>query len=513
MSKFKVLVIVLIALVLLFSDQSFAADKVLKVGVIRDPVNMTYATPGVEPYITDVYEHLVFVSPNMEIVPGLATKWERIDPTTWRFFLRKGVKFHNGKDFNAQTAKFSLDWIKEKVLYSKRLRIKQVNIVDDYTIDIINEVPLAVTPGFMSHGWAVMSEPESMKAGKPVGTGPFQFESSVPGQQLIVVKNPNYWQKGQPKVDRIIFRVLKDDSSRVMALMGGEVDVALQIPYPSVGTIEQAGFKAFKTLTSQWAGVSFAVTAKPTDDVRVRKAIVHGIDRNQIVNNVLYGLAVPGNSPILPDTPWSGEKKLQGLPYDPKKAEALLDEAGWKKGAGGIREKDGEKLAIILRMIDDPSVLIQGREMSQVIADQLGRVGFKVDISVEQPNMFYDQSAANKKGHVYLDYHGTFSGELSATLWDSYQPNRETYLEGSALYGAKIPPQVGQWLAAIQNATNDKDREENLIKITNLVDYDLVLTVPFMKYYMVVGASKKVEGYRPHPLFFWPGVWNSVDIK
>ncbi|MCX5841231.1 MAG: ABC transporter substrate-binding protein [Deltaproteobacteria bacterium] len=513
MSRSKFFIMVVFVGVFVFSGSVLSAEKALKVGVIRDPVNSTYATPGVEPYITDVYEHLVFVSPNMELVPGLATKWERIDQLTWRFYLRKGVKFHNGKDFNAHTAKFSLDWIKEKVLYSKRLRLKQVNVVDDYTIDIVNEVPLGVTPGFMSHGWSVMSEPESMKAGKPVGTGPFKFDSSVPGQQLVVVKNPNYWQKGIPKVDRIIFKVLKDDSSRVMALMGGEVDVALQIPYPSIGTIEQAGFKVFKTVTSQWASVSFAVTAKPTDDVRVRKAIVHGIDRNQIVKDVLYGLAVPGNSPILPNTPWSGEKKLLGLPYDPKKAEALLDDAGWKKGAGGIREKDGEKLAITLRMIDEPSVLIQGREMAQVIAEQLGRIGFKVAISIEEPNMFYDQSAANKKGNVYLDYHGTFSGELSATLWDSYQPNRETYLEGSALYGAMIPPQVGQWLATIQNANNDKDREENLIKITNLASYDMVLTVPFMKFYMVVGAAKKVEGYTPHPLFFWPGVWNSVEIK
>jgi peptide/nickel transport system substrate-binding protein len=490
-----------------------AAEKVLKVGVIRDPVNSTYATPGVEPYITGVYEQLVFVSPNMELVPGLATKWERIDQLTWRFSLRKGVKFHNGKTFDARTAKFSLDWIKEKILYSKRLRIKQVNVVDDYTIDIVNEVPLGVTPGLMSHGWTVMSEPESMKAGKPVGTGPFKFESSVPGQQLIVVKNPDYWQKGLPKVDRIIYKILKDDTSRVMALMGGEVDVALQVPYPSVSTIEQAGFKAFKTLTSQWAGITFAVTAKPTDDVRVRKAVVHAIDRKQIVQDVLYGLAVPTNSPILPNTPWSGEKKLQGLPFDPKRAEALLDEAGWKKGAGGIREKDGEKLAITLRLINQPSVLIQGREMAQVIAEQLGKVGFKVEISVEEQNMFYDQSAAKKKGHVYLDYHGTFSGDLSATLWDSYQPNREVYLEGSLLYGPSLPAVVGQWLSAIQNATTDKEREENLIKITNLVDYEMVLTVPFMKYYMVVGTSNKVEGYTPHPLFFWPGVWTGVDLK
>ena len=141
------------------------AEKILKVGVIRDPVNSRYATPGVEPYITGVYEQLVFVTPDMQLVPGLATKWERIDDLTWRFYLRKGVTYHNGKPFNAETAKFSLDWILEKILWSKRLRIDKVVIVDEYTIDIITQVPLAVLPGFMSHGWTVMSEPESQKEG------------------------------------------------------------------------------------------------------------------------------------------------------------------------------------------------------------------------------------------------------------------------------------------------------------------------------------------------------------
>lgn len=489
------------------------AEKVLKVGVIRDPVNSRYATPGVEPYITGVYEQLVFVTPDMQLVPGLATKWERIDDLTWRFYLRKGVTYHNGKPFNAETAKFSLDWILEKILWSKRLRIDKVVIVDEYTIDIITQVPLAVLPGFMSHGWTVMSEPESQKAGKPVGTGPFMFESSVPGQQLVVVKNPHYWMKGVPKVDRIIFKVMPDDSSRVMALMGGEVDVALQIPYPNVQTIKQSGFKTFQTLSSQWAALSFCVWTKPFDDVRVRKAIGHAIDRKPIIEDVLYGLAVASNSPVPPNTPWSGEEKLEGLPYNPKLAGMLLDEAGWKMGSDGIREKDGQKMHITLRIIDYPSVLISGREMAQVIAEQLNKVGIKVDITVEEQDMFYDESAAKKKGHLYLDYHGTFSGELSATLWDSFQPNRDTFLEGSALYGPFIPPVVGDWLSNLQNASSNEVKEENLVKISRLVNRDMVLTLPFLNYYMVVGAAKNVEGYTPHPLFFWPDVWDKVDLK
>ena len=158
------------ALVLVSAGPVFA-QKTLRVGVIRDPVNSKYATPGVEPYITGVYEQLVFVTPNMELAPGLATSWERIGENQWRFALRRGVKFHNGKDFNAQTAKFSLDWITEKVVWSKRLRIKEVKVVDDYTIDIFTTSPLGVMPGFMSHGWTVMSEPESQKAGSPSGPG------------------------------------------------------------------------------------------------------------------------------------------------------------------------------------------------------------------------------------------------------------------------------------------------------------------------------------------------------
>ena len=125
----------------------------------------------------------------------------------------------------------------------------------------------------------------------------------------------------------------------------------------------------------------------------------------------------------------------------------------------------------------------------------------------------YDQSAAQQKGHVYLDYHGTFSGELSATLWDLYQPNRPTYVEGSALYGSLIPASVGDWLAELQNTNAVAVRERNLVRIAEAVSYESVLTVPFLKYYMVVGASPKVTGYQPHPLFFWPQVWNQVDLK
>ena len=504
--------IALVGALVLVSAGPVFAQKTLRVGVIRDPVNSKYATPGVEPYITGVYEQLVFVTPNLELAPGLATSWERIGENQWRFALRRGVKFHNGKDFNAQTAKFSLDWITEKVVWSKRLRIKDVKVVDDYTIDIFTTSPLGVMPGFMSHGWTVMSEPESQKAGQPVGTGPFKFVSSVPGERLTVARNEHYWQPGVPKVDRIVYRVLPDDSSRVLGLMGGELDVALQVPYPNVQQIKTAGFQTFQTLTSQWASLTFAAKTAPTDDVRVRKAIVHAIDRKTIIQKVLYGLAVDANTPVLPTTPWSGESKLKGLPYDPKLAESLLDQAGWRTD-GAVRKKDGKPLALTLRLIDDPSVLIAGREMAQVIADQLRRVGIETSIAVEEPNMFYDQSAAQQKGHVYLDYHGTFSGELSATLWDLYQPNRPTYVEGSALYGSLIPASVGDWLAELQNTTAVTVRERNLVRIAEAVSYESVLTVPFLKYYMVVGASPRVTGYQPHPLFFWPQVWNNVDLK
>jgi peptide/nickel transport system substrate-binding protein len=490
-----------------------AAEKVLRVGVIRDPVNSQYATPGVEPYITGVYEQLVFVTPSMELAPGLATSWERLGDNQWRFRLRRGVKFHNGKDFNAQTAKFSLDWITEKIVWSKRLRIKEVKVVDDYTIDIFTTTPLAVMPGFMSHGWTVMSEPESQKAGKPVGTGPFKFVSSVPAEQLVVSRNEHYWQPGVPKIDRIVFRIAKDDTSRVLALMSDQIDVALQVPYPNVQQIKAAGFQTFQTLTSVWANLTFAASTPPTDEVRVRKAVVHAIDRQAIIEKVLYGMGMAANTPIHPDTPWSGESKLKGLPHDPKLAESLLEQAGWRREGTSVRRKAGQPLALTLRVLNLPGTLIAGREMAQVVADQLRRVGIDVTLSVEEGNMFYDQSAASQKGHVYLDYTGTYSGELSATLWDLFQPNRPTYVEGSALYGNLIPAVAGEWLGELQNTQAAGVRERNLIRLAELVNRDLVLTVPFVKYQMVVGASPKVTGYQPHPLFFWPHVWNAVDLK
>jgi len=514
MLKFKTLGLITILVGLLLSAAAVVgnAEKVLTVGVIRDPINQRYATPGVEPYITGVYEPLVFVTPELTLAPGLATSWERIDDLTWRFYLRKGVEYHNGKPFNATTAKFSLDWVHENILWSVRNRFAKAEVVDEYTIDVTTEVPLAIFPGFLSYGWTVASEPESMTAGEVVGTGPFKYSSSIPGEELTLVKNENYWQEGQPILDRIVYKVLPDDSSRTMALLSGEVDLALQVPYPSVSTLKDQGFNIFQCLTSQWASLHFCPYAEPLDDLRVRQAVAHAIDRQSIITNVLYDFAVASNSPVLPSVPWSGEELLEGIPYDPERAKLLLSEAGWVEINNQAREKNGQRLSITLRLIDQPAVLIFGREMAEVIAEQLGEVGFEVKISVESTAMFYDESAANQKGHLYLDYGGVFCGEMSSMLYDDFQPSREIYTEGTNTYGKFLPPILGDWLFSLQNASTDEEREQYLLKITNLVARDMVLTLPFMNYVMVVGASEKVIGYTPHPLFVWPLVWNKVDI-
>ena len=146
----------------------------------------------------------------------------------------------------------------------------------------------------------------------------------------LLEKNPNYWRPGIPKVDRIVFRVLPDDTSRVLALMGKDVDVALQVPFPNVQQLKTAGFRTFQTLSSAWGTMTFAAKTAPTDDVRVRKAIMHAIDVPTLNEQLFSGTLRPSN--YLFEHVVGLETPPDGFPtyeYDPEKAQALLQDIEW----------------------------------------------------------------------------------------------------------------------------------------------------------------------------------------
>lgn len=293
-----------------------------------------------------------------KIIPVLAERFEtNADKTVWTFYLRKGVKFHDGTDFNAYAVKFNVDRCfdpKFEYFYPKCQameafhyeypQLKSVEVVDDYTVRFtfgkpFGELPWNWTEGGM--GNVVFISPEAIKkygnegvAEHPVGTGPFRFVERVRGDRVVLEKNPDYWGKEPPltpaKVDRIVFRPIPDAAARVTALRTGAADVIIAPPPDSIEQLQAEGFQLVQgPVSHRWF---FYINFKDPkmQDVRVRRALYMAIDREGIANNLLKGTAEPAYGYVAPGYP-AFDKSFRPswfTGYDPEKARQLLREAG-----------------------------------------------------------------------------------------------------------------------------------------------------------------------------------------
>jgi peptide/nickel transport system substrate-binding protein len=330
-----------------------------------------------------------------KIVPGLATEWSHnADGSSWTFKLRPDVKFHDGEPWNAEAAVFNFDRYvnKKSEYYYPELNaqasasvsgIKSVTKVDDMTIQIDTDGPLSWLPNNMAT--IFFASPKAVKnLGKegfalhPVGTGPFKFESYERGQQLAVTANKDYWG-GRPKVDRVVFRPIPDVTARVAALRSGQVNW-IEVPSPDdVPSLKADGFQVLtNSYNHSWPWV-LDVTKGPLADVRVRQAMNYAIDRDAMVNGLLKGTAEPMlQNDARADPAYRPENDLYS--YDPKKAKALLAEAGY---ANGISVRLSYPTSGSGNMLPTP--------MNQALKQDLAAVGINVTLEpVEWASMLTD---------------------------------------------------------------------------------------------------------------------------
>jgi peptide/nickel transport system substrate-binding protein len=314
----------------------------------RDTLNLAMALepPGLDPTagaasaiaeIThyNIYETLTKINADGSVTPLLAESWEvSPDLRTYTFRLRKGVKFHNGEAFNAQTAKFSFDRAGAEKSTNKDKRtfatMETVRAVDDHTLVIVNK---ELDPDFlflMGQATAIMVEPKSAdtNATRPVGTGPYTLENWVRGSSVSLRKWPEYRNAANVRIARANFRFISDPAAQVAALLAGDVDVFQRVTPRSVPQfkdnprfqVQVAGSRA-KTI------LAINNKKKPLDDVRVRRAIAAAIDRKAVIQGAGDGFGVPIGSHYVPGA--FGYVDTTGInPYNPDRARALLKEAG-----------------------------------------------------------------------------------------------------------------------------------------------------------------------------------------
>lgn len=287
---------------------------------------------------TLVFDRLIELTPDMEFRPGLAETWEMSDGgKVWTFHLRKGVKFHDGTDFDAAAVRANAERaIDGKVRAGFRVYggIESITTPGSHTIRFVYKSPKGYYPmleGLSTYNAAIMS-PAGLKEGKTtVGTGPFKLVEHRPGDSLVLGAHRDHWGE-KPKVDRLVFKFVPEAGTRVLQLEKGEVDVAYTIPLIEVERLKKnpALEIVHPPLTMRYF-VVLNNSRPPFDDVRVRRAVNYAVDKHALVKSIWSGMVRVMDSPMA-----SAEKfyvRVGEYRYDPARAKQLLQEAGYDTSA------------------------------------------------------------------------------------------------------------------------------------------------------------------------------------
>jgi peptide/nickel transport system substrate-binding protein len=324
------------------AGESSTALKSITVVQGPEPVSLD---PSVDINKTSINVQMTMMDPLVnhtaenETIPWLATGWEAIEPTRWRITLREGVTFHNGEPFNAESVVFSINTYNASQGEGQTFfqYVTGTEIVDDYTVDILTDVPNAIVPETLAFLMALPPQYYSEVgsdgfAAAPVGTGPFTFVEWQQGIQIVVRKNEDYWN-GAPNLDEVIFKPAPEASTRVAMLETGEADIIANVPPELVARVNNADSVEIREVASlRQIFIEFNPFEPPLDDVRVRKAINYAINKDELIDIVLEGHAQRLTGVIIPGWLGYNPDALEPYDYDPEMARQLLAEAGYPDG-------------------------------------------------------------------------------------------------------------------------------------------------------------------------------------
>jgi len=328
------------------TEPTFAAPTgEVKIGLAAEPNTFDpHLTVGrnTQIFIVNVYDGLTARDAQGHVVPALAESWKRLNPTTWQFALRKGVKFHNGDDFNAECVKFTLDRAThpetKATIGSELSTIAGTEIVDPFTVNVITKTPDFLLPVRLGELFGLMLSPKHTSAmgkeaiaTKPNGTGPFKLVTWAKNEQMVLEANESYW-RGAPKVKKIIVRPILDDAARIAALQAGEVDLIAPVPHARIAELKRNDKLVIKTIPApRIFHVTIDVRKPPFDNVKVRQALNYAADVNAILKSLYFGYGTR-LATVVDKGALGYDPSVQPYPFDPKKAKALLAEAGFPNG-------------------------------------------------------------------------------------------------------------------------------------------------------------------------------------
>lgn len=310
-----------------------------------DPARQIYAQETA--IIQQVLEPLVKFNNDLELSACLAVEWETPDNCkTWIFTLRQGVTFHDGTPFDAHAVKFHFDRILDPKTAATRRRniadVERIEVLDDYHVAFHMAAPNCVLPEKLSGAFASIPSPTALQAPgdkvpgdrfarNPVGTGPFRFVDWTPDIAIRLEKNPDHWDAENYHIERLEFRPVRENTTRLILLEQGVLDMA-DIAFPQVTVARKSpdfNLQSVPSLSIRYVG--FNTKKPPFSDVRVRRAANYAVNKQDLIKYMFFGVGEPARGPIPPVLP-AANPNVPDYAYDPEKARALLAEAGYPDG-------------------------------------------------------------------------------------------------------------------------------------------------------------------------------------
>lgn len=484
-----------------------AAD--LKIGLFADISTLDPHFNNIAPNISlssHLFDALVNVDSTGKLIPGLATSWKAIDPTTWEFKLRHGVKFSDGSDFTAEDVVFSLD--RPATLtnspgpftsYTKQIIAKE--IVDPYTVRLKTATPygplaLDVSTIFIvSKKAAQNATTEDFNSGKAVvGTGPFKFSSFKRGESVELVRNDNYWGP-KSEWDKVTFRILTSDGARVAALLAGEVDAIDSLPpadvsklktNPKFNVVQRTSWRTLFWTLDQSRDKTPDITDKsgkpldknPLKDIRVRQAISKAINRQALTERTLEGLGTPASNIVAPGILGYADN-LKVEKYDPEDAKKLLAAAGYPNG-------------FTLTLHGPNNRYINDERVVQTVAQFLSRVGIQTKVETLPLSVYFGKARAGEYSVALLGW-GTLAGDFGLrTLVGT--PDASTGW-GSWNWGKYSNPAVDKLVQASLASVDEKQRQDNAQQAATVALQDYAV-IPLYHQYATWAVRKGLK-YTP----------------
>ncbi|TJY44163.1 hypothetical protein E5161_01855 [Cohnella pontilimi] len=373
-------------------------------------------------------------------IPGMAERWTYDAKTlSYTFYLRKGMKFHDGKPVTANDVKFSFDMY----THPKTLNTYKADFTDIQSVTVVNDLTVkftlkkknvffltnaansgAILPKHLfPRGIDDYNADNSYFSRHPVGTGPFKFKEWRTDERVVVSAFNDYWN-GRPYLDEVITRILPDNNVESINLIKGDVDFVQVISPRTVADVEKSSnLKTVVYDRGRFDYIGWNNDNPLFQDKKVRQAMNYAMDRQAVVSKIMLGRGYLGTGPFHPKLPQEN-KNVKPYPLDLNKAAQLLAEAGWKKGSDGILEKDGKKFEIEIAYNNGN---VTRPKVAQILAQNLKKLGIKASVRGYEWSLFLDKQ---QKGTL----------DMYVLAWGGYDGNVEHY---GILHSSAIPDKNG----------------------------------------------------------------------